>query len=442
MPSIKNLKKTIRKAPVIIKYDDKKWFGIAFIESNEKLNVIIFYSSAYSETGTFMMNRMLSSEKPPIQIWPIVFEDEISLQEFERNQYKREPTIYQAEDIMESVRNSIRRIGYTKLVTFINDLFPSLKIKLSNVRDLINDLDKNLDFALLFLLLHNYQIQTYKISKKIVTTLSSSIEKLLTFDIDDIIVREPYSNKLADLSSSRISPPSKWGADERILLYDVILREYSMKPRTKIIFVKGKQKLRLTEEAKEKAIVITPKRIRELTNLDKYSISRIIGKFQNLRDDILVFEGYTAEGLPIFTKRILIKPLEKAGIRGYIVGVPDNELIDVEFYELTSFATKLLEISESSYTVVESALFARLKNALPTKAQDVGARLLERIIQKGKNAFLTLEEIATLMGKRSYLKWGKKNAIIEKALEYLETFKTAGIIKDFWRHGDGFEVEL
>jgi|GEM_PF-2822469 len=465
---LQKLKKDVSEAPVIFKFDkDDKWFEFHLsLTPDGKLNLFYLRNPTFwklaGEDASITVAEAFKTHKNHYK----------DLETFERIYYKlygKEPPIYIAEEVMESVRNKIRNIGYNKFAAFINSIFPSSKMTAPKVKQLLDDLENTLDIVAAFVILYSLNYPTYKVSKKLPTVLSSSIGKLLTSDSSSIVVKEPYSNKRVEISMNKITLPTKWGADERILLYDVILREYSMNPRNKIVLVRGRHKLHLPNEAKKEVILISPARIKKLTQLGKYAASRILDKFPNLLENFVVFVGIEGDKHIFKIQKLIEEFTVVDGTHGIIVveseklkeikdhgqiteatdfekiiaGIPKEKIFELRFYRLTSFAERLLESSESNYIITEGSLFSRVKMALPTKAQDIGARIVERVLQKGKRAFLSIEEIATLTGRISWLKIRRKNDIIKEVISvYLKPLKEYGVIESYRQHGDGLEIQL
>lgn len=463
----------VRKIPVIIKFDENKWFALKSFDSEKGAVMFIFYSSAYSQIEDMMIDKVLSSKEKVHQIWPVFLEDDITLEDFIQNHYEnleKEPPIYPAKEVTEAIRNRVKQIGYSKFAAFINSFIPNLRMTTSQVKKLLESLEETLDFVTAITLLYAIKYPSYRVPKEFPASISLAIEKLLTAAPSKIVVKESNTNKRVEISMDRVMLPTKWGADERILLYDVILREYSTRPRTKILLIRGGMRLKLPNKVSNEVIVISPSRLRELTHLDKYSVSRILDKFSNLLEDFVIPVGVRENKYIFKLQKLIVELTVVDGSSGLIVvesdqlkdlkdtshiigatdfekiiselNIPKDQLLKLKFYRLTSFAEKLLQSSKSNRVFVESALFSRLKIALPSKAQDAGARFLERIIQKGKRAYLTIEEIANLTGRRSWLKYRMKSHVIDQAVEYLKKFKAYGIIENYQKRGDGFEIQL
>jgi len=439
---LKKLHDEITKAPVVVQFDKKRWFELQILfEPDGEAVIFVFYSHDYAESTPFI-KKLLQTEPVQAPIYSGVF-IKMSFEKYKAAYFDKigsEPTIFDAKEVIEAVKKRIRRLGYRKFATFVNKIF-LLDFTEQNVQSVVDNLESAVDFALSVLLLYSFRQPAYPISKKTLSTISTTVEKLLTYKDPNFVVKEAYSNKRVNRISHLIFP-KKWGVDERILLYDVILREYALNPRSKLVLVRGKQKLDFSNTGRKEIIIITPEKIRKWTRLDKYSVSRIASKFENLLQDILVFQGYY-KGIPTFAKYILIKPLDKSGLKGYLLGLPDNVRINIDFYELTDFAQDLFKIESKNYVEVEGATFSQLKATFPDRSQFAAARLLERILQKGRKAFLTLEEAAILIGKQSYINYRKKNAIREYLVkQYFKPMKAHGVINMYRFRGEGFEIWL
>jgi len=119
---------------------------------------------------------------------------------------------------------------------------------------------------------------------------------------------------------------------------------------------------------------------------------------------------------------------------------------NISFYEFSRYAQNYWlkqQLQGGEYSLVEARLFSRLKESIPTKSQNTAARLLEKIIERGTTAYISLEEIATLLGKYKKFQMGIKSQIIDEINSILDAMQAGGVIYSYHFLNNGvFEIKL
>ena len=351
--------------------------------------------------------------------------------------------VFEASELVTHMSKEIETIGKQRFLSYLTSRFSSHKDPWQKAEDLLKRASEAEPVALVAAISavveYRKYHRKYKVPKEIAKKVSQSTTDLLK-ETADMLIPKSQGTTYPEISRAEKHFPDKWGADERILLYDILFREHRKKPRQYIAVVRGKIQPKLPED---RAIVLSPASVKQATGFDHKTVYKLLNKFPNLTEPVLVKVG-TYKDKPVYLKYHLIQPAEKTSASGILVGFPDNPDLEISLYEFTSFALELLKRVDKAgeYSLIEPQLFSRIKRLFPSKTQIIAARLMEQIIAKGSRAFLTLDEIATLLGRHKYRTRGEKRSIIKLTIEILSEMERYGLISSFVQTENGFEVVL
>jgi len=252
---------------------------------------------------------------------------------------------------------------------------------------------------------------------------------------------------------------SDWRCDDYAFTFDYLFHEYVKNPRRFVVLLTGVKPPRWLEE---QAIIITESALMRKLNLSRMQAKRFIrprhqhekSVIERVADTRIVLQGriggsekeiltYILHPLDIATFWQAIEVPNTLSKKHYLFGV--LAIRDLEHpgrifqpYTIGELIFKLQQ--EQRPVFVETNSFARIKQELPSRTQTIAARLLARIYFKAQRAYITLEEMAELIGRSAQLKARKRKAILEKAREVLTAMQEVGVIKTWKWTGQYFEV--